>query len=344
MEKKSIRLIGPWILALLLVGGLLFIPSIPVSAAQYHYGDYDYSTSTGPNPWDHTVATIEKYTGAGGAITIPSTLGGFQVATIGYSVFYYKSSLTSVVIPWSVITIGDWAFDHCTKLTSVTIGSGVRTIGDNAFSECTSLTSIIIPSSVITIGSTAFWGSPLTSITFLGLQAPSVGSNWIPQNGVLGHAYATSNFPHPGGSDFYGLTMGSVIPLPSAPVNVHATPGYGTVLVSWTAPNSNVFSPITGYNIYRSSNWSEAYSLIASSSGLNYTDNGLASSKTYYYKVSAVTAAGEGDKSIPTSAWVTQSPVLAIDSTTLISLVCGTVIALALIIGVILVKRSGRKK
>ena len=147
--------------------------------------DYNYTISNGN-------ATITGYTGAGGAIIIPSTLGGYTTVAIGGNAFYDCTSLTSVTIPDSVTSIGDGAFYYCNNLTTVTIGSGVTSIGMTAFGECASL----------------------TSITFSGLVAPTfVDTDWISGTpaGIRGHAYAASNFPAPGGV-WEGLTMGEVIP------------------------------------------------------------------------------------------------------------------------------------
>ncbi len=85
-------------------------------------------------------STITGYTGAGGAITIPSTIGGHPTMTIGDSAFQNATSLTSVIIPNSVRTIGGHAFQGCSSLTSVTIPSNVTIIGNYAFDSCTSLT------------------------------------------------------------------------------------------------------------------------------------------------------------------------------------------------------------
>jgi len=214
----------------MLLIGTCFVGTLDtVSADDLVDGDYTYTVNNG-------AAIITDYTGAGGTIMIPSTLGGYPTVTIGDSAFtycqtlisvaipnsvttieqgaFYHTSLTSVTIGNSVITINSSAFGHCSSLTSVTIGSNVTIIGAKAFSFCASLTSIIIPSSVTTIGYAVFsYCTNLTSITFLGLVAPTtVDLGWITNTSVeiRGHAYAGSNFAAPGGV-WNGLTMGTVI-------------------------------------------------------------------------------------------------------------------------------------
>ncbi len=144
---------------LLLVGAFFVIPAGMVSADQE--GDYTYTTSGTP-----TVATVTGYTGAGGAIVIPSTLGGYTTVAVGDYAFYYTTSLTSVTIPNTVTTIGSYAFSDCASLTSVTIPNSVTSIGDYAFNHCSLLSSIALPSNVASIGIAAFsWCISLTSVT-----------------------------------------------------------------------------------------------------------------------------------------------------------------------------------
>ena len=80
-----------------------------------------------------------------GAVTIPSTLGGKPVTSIGSSAFDGCSGLTSVTIPDSVTFIGQGAFYGCCGLTSVVIPNGVTRIWHEAFRECSGLTSVTIP-------------------------------------------------------------------------------------------------------------------------------------------------------------------------------------------------------
>ena len=147
--------------------------------------------------WVYSVAnneaTITGYTGTGGAVSIPSSVGGYavkrvgdgwsavfgldttlvtsvgipnSVTSIGQYAFYRCTSLTGITIPNSVTSIEKDAFYRCISLTSITIPNSVTSIGDGVFYECTSLISITIPNSVTSIGIYAFFGCTcLTSIT-----------------------------------------------------------------------------------------------------------------------------------------------------------------------------------
>ena len=111
-----------------------------------------------------------------GGVTIPSTLGGKPVTSIGNWAFVGCSGLTRVTIPDSVTSIGGYAFSDCSGLTSVTILNSVTNIGGSAFSGCTNLTSVMIPDSVTSIGEDAFVGcSGLTSV-MIGDGVTSIGN------------------------------------------------------------------------------------------------------------------------------------------------------------------------
>ena len=132
--------------------------TLTVSAASSDY--YTYTVSDGKA----TITDVD--TSISGDITIPDTLGGYTVTSIGYYAFYDCTSLTSIIIPDSVTRIGDSAFELCENLASITIPNSVTSIGDRAFSSCSSLTSITIPDSVTSIGNYAFyWCTSLTSVT-----------------------------------------------------------------------------------------------------------------------------------------------------------------------------------
>ena len=86
------------------------------------------------------------------------------VTQIGHSAFY-KTHITSIVLPNTVTSIGHTAFCYCYYLTSIVIPNTVTRIGWSAFSYCYDLTSINIPSSVTFIDEYAFdYCESLTSI------------------------------------------------------------------------------------------------------------------------------------------------------------------------------------
>ncbi len=137
-------------------------------------GDYDY-TDNG----DGTV-TITGYHGAGGDVTIPSTLGGKTVTVIGDNSFRDNDTLIRIVIPNSVTDIGDSAFYYCESLTSVAIGSSVKNIKRHAFA-LSGLTSLYIPSSVMSIESYVFLGCN----DFMAINVDAANTIYSSENGVL---------------------------------------------------------------------------------------------------------------------------------------------------------------
>lgn len=132
--------------------------------------DYEITINNG-------AVTITRYTGPGGALSVPSTINGLPVVSIGAEAFSGGAYITSVTIPDSVVTIGAYAFNSSIGLTSVWLGTNVSVIGDYAFQACSSLRSLTIPSSVTTIGNSAFkYCTRLTSLYFQG-NAPDTGEN-----------------------------------------------------------------------------------------------------------------------------------------------------------------------
>ena len=88
---------------------------------------------------------------------------------------------------------------------------------------------------------------------------------------------------------------------PSAPQNLQAFSDNALVNLTWEAPSSNGGSPIIAYNIYRSEVTSGETLLATVGNVLGYSDTGLSNGQTYYYKVAAVNAVGEGSRSAEAS-------------------------------------------
>ena len=147
-----------FILILTLTISCVSMVSFTVSAATY--GQLTYTVSNGK------VTITGCDTSASGALTIPSTISGYPVTSIGNSAFEDCTSLTGITIPDGVTRIGYSAFQGCSNLTNITIPNSVTSICDYAFYDCSSLTGITIPDSVTSIGGSAFYGcSKLSSIT-----------------------------------------------------------------------------------------------------------------------------------------------------------------------------------
>jgi len=197
-----------------ILAALIFIAAaLPSQALQS--GDFTYDASA-------TAVTITAYTGAGGTVTIPSSISGLPVTIIGSQAFIYCAGLTSVTIPNSVNTIGDYAFGYSSGLTSVTIPNSVNTIGSYAFDYCYSLTSVTIGSGVTSIGSYAFrLCQGLTSVYFQG-NAPTVSGTWSQTPATVYYLSGTTGW----GSTFAGLpTFQLGVSISSQPSSVTALQG-----------------------------------------------------------------------------------------------------------------------
>ena len=151
--------------------------SIAAEAADYTYGDFQYSYTAGnPN------VTLEKYLGSSTSVTVsgyvPSPDGWKTVSKIGDWAFvtvvpptgpnrppsFIPKNVTSVNIPSTVTEIGAGAFINCSTLQTVSLSSNLTKIGENAF-ENTGLTSVSLPASVSEIETKAFKNTKLTSVT-----------------------------------------------------------------------------------------------------------------------------------------------------------------------------------
>ncbi|MHC1682971.1 MAG: leucine-rich repeat protein [Clostridiaceae bacterium] len=182
MKTKKLKIKS---LIVVLISLFLSLNVVPVAA----------TTTTGTDAngftWqsdDGVTYSVTGYNGSNTSITIPSSIDGHTVTSIGSNAFkdkpltsvtipntvtsiggfafYYCSSLVSISIPDSVTSIGDSAFAYCISLPSITLPANLSSIGNSTFQDCKAFTGITIPNSVISIGSYAFLECiSLTNIT-----------------------------------------------------------------------------------------------------------------------------------------------------------------------------------
>ena len=140
-----------------------------------------------------TVTSVPETTS--GAVTVPATLGGKPVTSIGLCAFEGRA-VTSVTIPDGVKSLDECAFASCTSLKSVTISESVTEISDNAFVGCTGLadkdgfaivrgilccytgtaTELNIPKGVTRIGERAFEGNTALKSVRIPSGVTSIGA------------------------------------------------------------------------------------------------------------------------------------------------------------------------
>ncbi len=227
------------------IGNFAFQSCTSLTTINIDSGNPNYASINGVL-YNHVLTTLIQCPGGKvGALETPSS-----VTSIGNYAFAYCNALLSVTIASRITSIGFGAFFHCVSLTAINVNANnqnyarvdgvlynksiiklitypggrigtfsvpnnVTIIGDYSFQWCTAIASLVIPSSVDSIGGLAFQHcTSLSSIIFHEHTAPTyIGIGWIlgANVGIIGHAYASSNFPVPG-RIFYGLKMGEVIP------------------------------------------------------------------------------------------------------------------------------------
>ncbi|HSA34999.1 MAG TPA: fibronectin type III domain-containing protein [Methanomassiliicoccales archaeon] len=91
------------------------------------------------------------------------------------------------------------------------------------------------------------------------------------------------------------ITVEAVATVPGLPRNLDTDAGNGTVNLTWDEPIDDGGSPITGYIIYRGTSESNIVLLLERGNATHFLDDSVMNGVTYYYKVSAVNGAGEGN-------------------------------------------------
>ena len=135
------------------------IPSIPNPDVCFNFNSgtgtitdyYSYAGYTA-NPGNYALAQ-SAYIDCTDHVSIPSTIGGVTVRSIGYYAFN-RNGITTLYLPITVTNIGDEAFSH-NLITNLTIPSSIVSIGEYAFDN-NQISSLIFNEGLISIGDEAF--------------------------------------------------------------------------------------------------------------------------------------------------------------------------------------------
>ncbi len=168
---------------------------IPLLSSEMIAGALELEYGFGYNIYNGE-AHIAKYTGNGGKVTIPSTLGGYPVTKVNMTGFgiitnliipdcvetiylpqgQSLSALQSITFGNGISTIEYGLFQGCSKLKNVTFGNGLRIIEEKAFYNCDAIISIQIPEGVISIGVRAFMGCNNLNTVFIPASVQDIGN------------------------------------------------------------------------------------------------------------------------------------------------------------------------
>lgn len=142
------------------------------------YGDFIYSyTESGD-------ITIKKYMGNETTVTVPATIDGKTVVSLGAYSFSptnsYKNSYTkekfsnpdsvnveSIILPDSITEIGADSFTNCENLKHINLPKNLKSIRHYAFRGCSSLESLELPHKISSIHNDAFNGAKIKNLTIV---------------------------------------------------------------------------------------------------------------------------------------------------------------------------------
>lgn len=254
-------------------------------------------------------ACITEYTGSKISLSVPETINGITVSSIGAYAFHENNTVLTIFIPDTVTSVGSYAFaDSSIRIVNggeeiTTLGQGcfsgaagltdlsfldqVQVIPENAFRGCSSLTDIEIPKGVTAVEAYAFYGCEyLSSISF------------------------PESLSEIGAGAFVGCKRLTSVKVPGTLKELDEDVFDEDVAITYTAASAlkllkvkqitrdsvnlewNEVEGADGYYLYRRQGSDGTYSLIKTVTGTSTGNYNLVSGMTYYYKVQAYTLDG----------------------------------------------------
>ena len=207
-------------------------------------------TVTVPSPYTYTIAngavTITGYTGSGGPLSIPGTINGQPVTSIGDYAFVSCYGLTSVAVPAGITSIGTGPFADCVGLTAITVDAAsadfrsvdgvlfditqtvliqypgaktgsfaipasVTSIRDYAFYNCANLSGVMLDEGVTSIGIAAFYLCPGLAGVIIPASVTAIGEVAFGECYSLASARFMGNAPTMGLDVFLSAASGFTV-------------------------------------------------------------------------------------------------------------------------------------
>ena len=84
-------------------------------------------------------------------VTIPSTINGYNVTSIGDFAFYCCDSISSVIIPDTVVSLGKYSFSTCSNLKTVTLSRNLSSAksGGYLFFNSVNIETVYVPENMV---------------------------------------------------------------------------------------------------------------------------------------------------------------------------------------------------
>ena len=223
--------------------GIILIPT-SVNAESKNIDGVTYTYTVNEND-EITITKAVLDTGVT-EVSIPGTIGGNTVTTLGTQAFYNCDTLVKVTIPKEIITIGvisnsnyDGAFENCDKLNTVIFEdeSNLTTLGTYTFYNSTLLTNITLPEGVITIGSRAFYNCDRLTNIKLPEGVTSIGDDAFYDCDGLINITLPEGITNIGQSVFYSCSALKEVVIPSTVTSIsNSTFSYCSALTDITIP------------------------------------------------------------------------------------------------------------
>jgi hypothetical protein len=189
--------------------------------------------------------TITGYTGSGGAVTIPNTINGLPVTSIGSYAFENNDGLNSVTIPNGVTSIGIAAFSSCRYLQGVVLPNNFISVGDSAFSACGELRFVLFRNTV-NLGSSVFWYCRSLKQVYFCSNAPTVvGSDMFTydNSAIVYYLQGTTGW----GTTFAGLP--TALWIPDAQFSCTTNANNTITITGYVGPGGDVTIPSTIHSL-----------------------------------------------------------------------------------------------